>query len=101
MDKENKSEVARLRAAIEAEYQSAQQGAFGFAQTGKHEFITTHMENMGKLHAELQQIDEEADQFLIDTMEGDTELAKVWADFQSVPSYFERFKKGENNASKR
>lgn len=92
MDK-NKSEVARLRQQIQEEYQSAQRALFGFAQSGKHEFITTHMENMGNLHAELQQIDEGADQFLIDTMEGDPELAKVWADFQSVPSYFERFRR--------
>jgi hypothetical protein len=90
---DNKSEVARLRAAIEAEYQSAQQAISGFANVGKHEYITARMENMGKLHAELQQIDEGADQFLVDTMEGNSELAQAWADLQSVPSYFERFRR--------
>lgn len=97
MSQENKSEVARLRQQIQAEYQSAQQAISGFANVGKHEYITARMENMGKLHEELKQIDSGADQFLIDTMEGDPELARALAEFESVPSYFERFKKGESN----
>ena len=53
-ERENKSEVARIRRQIELEYEAAQRGMYGFAAgAGKHEFITARMEKMGKCHAEL------------------------------------------------
>ena len=51
--RENRSEVARLRTAINAEYQAAQQGLFGLAQVTQHAFITRRMENIAVLHAQL------------------------------------------------
>jgi hypothetical protein len=54
---EHRSEVARLLAQISAEYESAQRGMGDFAYgVAKHEFITARMENMGRLHIELQSI---------------------------------------------
>ena len=51
---ESKSEVARLMRQIELEYEAAQRGMHGFAAgAGKHEFITTRMENMGRCHEKL------------------------------------------------
>jgi hypothetical protein len=52
---ENKSEVARILAQIRDEYEAAQQGLSGLSQgTPQHVFITTRMENMQKLHEQLQ-----------------------------------------------
>ncbi|GCE14177.1 hypothetical protein [Tengunoibacter tsumagoiensis] len=39
----NQSEVARIRAQIEAELSGAKQGLEGFAETAKHRFITERM----------------------------------------------------------
>lgn len=51
---EQRSEVARLLAQISAEYEAAQRGLTGLAcGTSQHEFITTHMAHMGRLHSEL------------------------------------------------
>ncbi len=51
------SEVARLLEQISAEYEAAQRGLQGFAYgSAKHEFITARMENVGRLHGELQAI---------------------------------------------
>jgi hypothetical protein len=48
------SEVARILAQIREEYEAAKLGLSGMALgTCKHEFITTKMENMGKLQLEL------------------------------------------------
>ena len=52
----NKSEVARLMQQITEEYETAQRGLSGTAITAPHAFITTRMENMGKLQGELQQV---------------------------------------------
>jgi hypothetical protein len=52
-----RSEVARLLACIQSEYQSAQQGLFGLASgTSQHTFITQRMENMGRYHQDLQNL---------------------------------------------
>jgi hypothetical protein len=56
-DQENRSEVARLLKKIREEYEAAERGMSGLAYgTSKHEFITQKMENVGKLHEELQTI---------------------------------------------
>lgn len=53
----NRSEVARLLEQISAEYEAAQRGLKGFAYgSSKHDFITARMENVGRLHSELQAI---------------------------------------------
>jgi hypothetical protein len=73
MDEMNKSEVARIKAQIAAEQESAQRALYGSAYgTAKHEFITRRMERMGALHEALKAITgkEEADQILRDAMEG-------------------------------
>jgi len=52
---EQRSEVARLLSQISTEYEAAQRGLTGLAYgTSKHEFITARMENMGRLHGQLQ-----------------------------------------------
>jgi hypothetical protein len=69
-DEKNQSEIARLRAQIQAESESAYQGLHGLSQgSAKHEFITARMERIGELHEELKKIDEHADKFLIQTLE--------------------------------
>lgn len=51
---EQRSEVARLLAQINAEYEAAQYGMSGLAYgNAKHEFITVRMENMGQIHNQL------------------------------------------------
>ncbi len=53
----HQSEVARILAQINAEYEAAQRGLTGLAYgTSKHAFITARMENMGQLHNQLQSI---------------------------------------------
>jgi hypothetical protein len=53
----NQSEVARLLEQINEEYEAAQRGLSGFAHgSAKHDFITARMENVGRLHNELQEI---------------------------------------------
>jgi hypothetical protein len=50
----HRSEVARLLDQIKAEYEAAVTGLSGLAQgVSRHSFITTRMENMGKLQEEL------------------------------------------------
>jgi len=95
MDEMNKSEVARLRAQIQNEWDAARLGMTGFSQSSsKHETITAHMERMGRLHEELRPIDERADEYLISVMEsGNDELARVAAEYLAVPSYFERYRR--------
>lgn len=54
---EQRSEVARLLAQISAEYEAAQQGLTGLSYgISQHEFITARMENMGRIHNQLQSI---------------------------------------------
>jgi hypothetical protein len=54
---EQGSEVARLLAQISAEYEAAQQGLSGLAcGVSRHDFITTRMENLGRIHDELQSL---------------------------------------------
>ena len=52
----NQSEIARLLKQIETEYIAAAQGLSGFAATATHEAITARMENLGRLHEDLQAI---------------------------------------------
>ena len=52
---ENRSEIACILAQIRHEYEAARQGLSGLcAGTGRHSFITARMENLGRLHEELQ-----------------------------------------------
>jgi hypothetical protein len=52
-----KSEVARIREQIQAEYQAAQQGLSGLASgTARHDFITARTEHIGALHEKLAEI---------------------------------------------
>ena len=54
---ENQSEVARILAKIRMEFEAAQHGLSELSQgTVQHVFITTKMENMGRLHEELQAV---------------------------------------------
>lgn len=54
---EQRSEVARLLSQISAEYEAAQRGLTGLAYgTSQHEFITARMDQMGRLHGQLQSL---------------------------------------------
>ncbi len=69
----NQSEVARLKAQIEAEAQSAQWALGGVALgVAKHQFITRRMERMGMFHEKLNELigEEEGTRFLIQAMQG-------------------------------
>jgi hypothetical protein len=44
----NQSEVARIRDAINAEYQASHFGLLGLRETAKHKFITTCQVNIAK-----------------------------------------------------
>lgn len=51
---EQRSEVARLLAQINSEYEAAQRGLFGTAAgSSRHDFITKRMEAVGQLHKQL------------------------------------------------
>jgi len=51
------SEVARLLAQINSEYESARQGLSGLAQgIGQHRFITKRMEQIAELHTQLRNL---------------------------------------------
>jgi len=51
------SEVARLLAQINSEYEAARQGLSGLAQgIGQHRFITKRMEQIAELHAQLRDL---------------------------------------------
>jgi hypothetical protein len=72
MTRYNQSEVARLKAQIEAEVQAAQWALYGTALgAAKHQFITSRMERMGILHEELKELvgEEEGIRLLIQVME--------------------------------
>lgn len=52
-----RSEVARILGQIREEYEAAMRGLSGTAQgTTRHAFITTRMENMGKLQTQLDEL---------------------------------------------
>ena len=52
-----RSEVARLLDQIREEYEAAMRGLSGSAQgVSRHSFITTRMENMGKLQTQLDEL---------------------------------------------
>ena len=54
MTQHNQSEIARLKAQIEAEIQAAQWALYGASLgAAQHQFITCRMERMGMLHEEL------------------------------------------------
>jgi hypothetical protein len=58
---EQRSEIVRLLAQISAEYEAAQRGLSGLAYgIAQHEFITARMENMGRIHTQLQSLVGEA-----------------------------------------
>ena len=51
------SEVARLLDQIKEEYEAAMRGISGLAQgMSRHSFITTRMENMGRLQTQLDEL---------------------------------------------
>lgn len=55
--REQKSEVARLLAQINNEYESACRGLSGLSQgSSQHEFITKRMERMAELHFQLRNL---------------------------------------------
>lgn len=54
---EKRSEVARLLDQIREEYESAMRGLSGLSQgVARHSFITTKMENMGRLQDQLNEL---------------------------------------------
>jgi hypothetical protein len=54
---ENASDVARLLKQIQEEYESGQQALHGLALgAAQHAFITARMENIGRLHEQLQEL---------------------------------------------
>lgn len=73
---ENKSEVARIKRQIEAEQEAAKRAMTDPAIVAKHEYITARMERMGMLYERLQEIDEDAMQFLVDTLQSSADAAE-------------------------
>jgi hypothetical protein len=69
---QNQSEVARLKAQIAAEQESAQRAMNSSAYgTCQHRFITARMENMGRLHDQLEVlVGSEANRVLVEAMQG-------------------------------
>ncbi len=81
MTQQNHSEIARLKAQIEAEIQAAQLALYGAALgTAQHQFITRRMERMGILHEELKELvgEEESVRLLVQVM-GGVDIPKVCA----------------------
>ena len=69
---ENKSEVARVLEQIELDNQAAHQALYGLASgVARHQFITSKMERMGRLHEKLQTLvgKEQAGKLLAETLE--------------------------------
>src|SRR5215468_9215408 len=70
------SEVARLLDQIREEYEAAMRGLSGLTQgTSRHSFITTRMENMGRLQSQL------------DELIGDNAIALVVTCLENCPDY--------------
>lgn len=76
-EKGNKSEVARIRAQIAAESESVWQALHGTAIVAQHQIITAKMERIGILHEQLQEIDEDATEFLVETLQASADAAKA------------------------
>ena len=73
------SEIARLRAQIEAEYEAAHAALYGLAAgTARHEVITARMERMGECVSELAALVgiEQAAVILAETLEGENATGK-------------------------
>ena len=71
---EQRSDIAHILAQISAEYEAAQRGLTGLSYgISQHEFITARMENMGRLHNELE------------SMVGDEAIALI-AEQMNVPA---------------
>jgi hypothetical protein len=67
----NKSDVARLRQQIAAEYEAAVRGLHGLSQgTAQHTFITQRMERMAECHETLKGLvgEQEASKLLAETL---------------------------------
>src|SRR5712692_10373786 len=72
-DVQNQSEVARIRAQMEAEYAAAQRAMYGFAEVAKHEYITARMERVGELHDQLEElVGDDAKRMLVEAMQRST-----------------------------
>ena len=57
MQHNNSSEIAQIRAQIQAEYEAAEQGLSGLSSgTARHDFISARTENIGKCHDQLVQL---------------------------------------------
>jgi hypothetical protein len=66
------SEISRLVSQIRAEYEAAQNGLSGLAQgTARHDFITARIEQIGRLHSQLQGLvgEDEAMSIVAQTLE--------------------------------
>ncbi len=80
MTQHNQSEVARLKAQIESEIQAARWALYGASLgSAQHQFITSHMERMGVLHEELQELvgEEEGIRLLVQVMDVNGPAAKL------------------------
>jgi hypothetical protein len=75
---EQNSEVARLLAQINYEYEAARQGLSGLAQgVSQHRFITKRMEHIAELHSQLRNlVGDEAMQLITSQLEEPTEEEK-------------------------
>lgn len=75
---EQNSEVARLLAQINSEYEAARQGLAGLAQgIGQHRFITKRMEQIAELHAQLRNlVGDEAMSLITSQLDDSTEEEK-------------------------
>ena len=73
------SEVARLLAQINSEYEAARQGLSGLAQgIGQHRFITKRMEQIAELHSQLRNlVGDEAIALITSQLEDPTEEEKM------------------------
>jgi hypothetical protein len=76
---EQNSEVARLLAQINREYEAARQGLSGLAQgVGQHRFITKRMEQIAELHSQLRNlVGDEAMELITSQLEETTEKEKT------------------------
>jgi len=69
---EQRSEVARLLAQINSEYEAARQGLSGLAQgTSQHLFMTRRMEQIAELHTQLRNLVGDEAMALINNLELD------------------------------
>ena len=80
MTQHNQSEIARLKAQIEAEIQAAQWALYGASLgAAQHQFITCRMERMGMLHEELKELvgEEEGIRLLVQVMDSNSAANKL------------------------